>query len=290
MLSIAYRRPLRVAMAFALLVAALVTLFLTNRPPLPKRSIPPVEEQWVPDLARVQSMDAAMPIVRNYIAKQQGTREERIAKGVDEFVRDRFVHGFSYTPPNDDWLLNFIEAMAKRDLTVPVKPDDILKHRRAMCSQQSIIFMELLRRFNMEFGAVLMSWPDADRYNRGHFAVAAKVDGKWRYFDSNIEAATAPLVSQVIDGTAVADLYPTKPLMVKRLQYAAAHGRIRLDHVNDYPAPRGLAMQETTRFLSTSTPFFLSLFGLLILFSRNAYLRTQRKINVRDTGAFRQII
>jgi pimeloyl-ACP methyl ester carboxylesterase len=59
----------------------------------------------------------------------------------------------SYTPPNDDWLLNLIEVIAKRDLAVPVKPNDILKHRRAMCSQQSIVFMELLRRFNIEFGA-----------------------------------------------------------------------------------------------------------------------------------------
>jgi hypothetical protein len=277
MLNASYGRSARAAMAFLLLIAALGALLLTNRPPLPRAAIPPVDEQWKPGLARVQSMDAAIPVVRNYIAEQRGTREERIAKGIDEFVRDRFVHGFSYTPPNDDFLLNLIEKMARRDLTVPVGPDDILKHRRAMCSQQSIIFMEMLRRFNMEFGAVLMSWSDPDPYSRGHFAVAAKVDGQWRYFDSDLQAARAPLVSKVIDGSALPSLYPTSPETVRRMQYAAAHGTLKLGHVNTYPAPRGLAMQVATKVLSIIAPVMLALLGLMILFLPTASLPLRRE-------------
>jgi hypothetical protein len=255
------------ASATALLMAAAAATFVMARPPTPKTVLPTKDEQWVPKLARIQSIDAAMPVVKEYITKQRGTRDERIAKGIDQFVRDRFVHGFSYIPLRDNWILSILNVVIGRDLNVPLKPDEILQHRRAMCSQQSIIFMQLLRRFNVRFASVLMDWPEPNK-GGGHFAVAALIDGTWQYFDTDLEARSTVPVSSLIDGTAIPALYPDNPRMINGLRYASANGGIKLAYVDEYPAPRGLAIQTGTRILSGLAPLIFLLSALLIMLRR----------------------
>jgi hypothetical protein len=275
MLTLLRHRSVRIGLAVAALLLA-ITTFSIRFWPEPEAPLPAVAEEWDPNLARVQTLDDAMPVVREYISKQVGTRDERIANGIDQFVRDRFIHGFSFTSVQDDWLLNLVELAARRNLTVPVIPDDILKHRHAMCSQQAIVFRALLRRFGMEYGAVMFGWPDPDPYNRGHFAVAAKVNGEWRYFDPNLEASQSPRVSEIINGTAFPAVYAERPDLVKKMVWAAAHHRIKLGHVNRFSAPRGRVMQATTSTLSALAPIILAVVGLWLLLLPNLKSRTAR--------------
>jgi hypothetical protein len=208
-----------------------------------------IKDVWKPNLAQVQSIDQAMQVLPAYIQRQRGTREERITAGIDQFVRDRFFHGFSVLSEQENWVA-VLSGYAWFDLRVPVWPDDILKHRRAMCSQQSIVFMELLKRFGIEYGSVLFRWRGSGR-DQGHFAVAAKVDGQWQYFDPNLEGAgvRVPLAS-VISGERLKELYAARPEYIPRLKQAAANGNIKLAHINQFPAPRGGAFQTVAAWLS----------------------------------------
>jgi hypothetical protein len=221
-----------------------------------------ISEEWRPELAGVRSMDEAMRVLPAYIARERGSREARVAAAIDHFIRDRFVHGESLLSYHHNW----IAALAGSvwiNLRMPVLPDDILHHRRAICSQQSIVFMELLQRYNIHYASVLMSWPSPDRKARGHFAVAARVDGRWLYFDPDQEAAQVGIpIERVLDGSALAALYGDKPDLLGAMRYAAAHGQIVLAHVDRNPAPRGGFFQQGTEWLSR---FGWLLFGLLAL-------------------------
>jgi hypothetical protein len=228
-----------------------------TRVPLPSE----LNESWEPDLASVHSVDEAMRVLPSYIARQHGSREARTAAGIDQFVRERFVHGASLLGYRHNWLAA-MAGWAWIDLRVPVLPDDILHHRHATCSQQAIVFMELLKRHHIRYASVLMGWPSADRYGRGHFAVAAMVDGRWLYFDPDQEAAKIAPVERVIDGSALAALYGGKPALLANMRYAAARRQIRLAHVDEYPAPRGGLFQIVTEWLSH---YGWLLFGLLTL-------------------------
>ena len=190
-----------------------------------------------------------MQILPVYIEHQRGTREERITAGIDQFVRDRFFHGISLFSVQENWIAALSGAVWI-NLRNPVRPDDILKHRRAICSQQAIVFMELLKRFGIEYGSVMFSWPGVGG-DQGHFAVAARVDGEWQFFDPNLEAAgmRVPLAS-VISGERLQELYAGRPEYDSRLQHAAANGNIKLAHVNQFPAPRGAAFQAVSGWLS----------------------------------------
>lgn len=241
---------------FAAMTAGTRMIHRTHRP------VPAdLTETWRPDLANIRSVDDAMRMLPAYIAHQQGSREARIAAGIDQFVRDRFIHGDSLLGYRHNWLA----AMAGSlwiNLRVPVLPDDILHHRRAICSQQAIVFMELLKRHGIRYASVLMSWPSPDPAFRGHFAVAAFVDGRWLYFDPDQEAAKVVPVARVLDGSALASLYGDKPELLDRMRYAAAHRQIRIAHVDAYPAPRGGLFQQVAEWLSL---YGWLLFGLLAL-------------------------
>jgi hypothetical protein len=237
------------AFIIALVWLPIVIYWGVSTPEAPVRIVNPTE-QWDAKLRNIHSVDAAMPIVDQYIARQYGTHDERIAKGIDQFLRDRFVHGFSYTPVRENWMLPLLQAVLGHDLHVPVDPDDIMTHDHAMCSQQSIIFMELLRRHGIEYGAVMFWWPAENRYNQGHFTPMAKIDGVWRYYDSDVEARSTPKVADVVNGSAIPTLYPDKPATAERITYASQHGGITLGHINRYAAPRGWLLQFASKWLS----------------------------------------
>jgi hypothetical protein len=230
----------------------------TSRTPLV-----PQREQWRPSLAWIDTIDKAMPVVTSYIKSQRGSHDEKVVKGVDEFVRDRFVHGISHTSWRENWALAALGGAPPYGLSVPIGADSILRHRHAMCSQQSIIFMELLHRFNMHYAAVRFVWPNAEPAGRGHFAVAAKVDGYWRYYDSDLEAANAPLIRDILNGSAAPDTYPGNPWWVPKMQYAAKHGGIVVDSFDTHPGPRGLLFQKITVIFSDFTPVIILLIALL---------------------------
>ncbi|MGU3392467.1 hypothetical protein [Sphingomonas sp. M1A8_2b] len=256
-----------------LLLLSIAMVIWQNWPAPVKPALAEISEQWRPELSTVQSISEALPIVAVYISQQVGTHDERVVRGIDAFVRDRFVHGFSYIAARDNWLLKSTFGMISDTYRSPVDVDDILRHRRAICSQQSIIFMELLRRYGLSYGAVLFAWPDPDPTYHGHFAVAARVDGHWRYYDSDLEATGSPLVQSVIDGSAIAETYPNNPRLIERMTYAAAHGGIALAHVNTYAAPRGKLLQDFTYAISKVMPFLLAALALILFVMQRKHLR-----------------
>jgi hypothetical protein len=252
-----------IALLFASFCAASIMTLATRTIGAPARPIPiNIKDAWEPNLAQVQSIDQAMQVLPAYIQLQRGTREERITAGIDQFVRDRFFHGISVLSVQENWVA-VLSGYVWFNLRIPVWPDDILKRRRAMCSQQAIVFMELLKRFGIEYGSVLFRWRGSGR-DQGHFAVAAKVDGRWQYFDPNLEGAgmRVPLAS-VISGEGLKEIYADRPVYIPGLQEAAANGNIKLAHINRFPAPRGGAFQTVTAWLSAYGWLVLGAFWLI---------------------------
>lgn len=251
--------------ASTLVIFCAVVLFLFQHAYAPtKRRLDESDERWLPDLIVVDSLDKATIVARQYISRERGTEDERVVRGVDHFVRDRFKHGFSYTPYHENWILASLGSAPPYEFSVPVNANSILRHRRAMCSQQSIVFMELLKHFGVEYAAVRMDWPASNIYDQGHFAVAAKIDGRWRYYDADLESKTAPPISDVLTGSAVPDMYPNKPKLVQDIRYAAANNGIQVTDLNQHPGPRGLLFQRVTKVASDATPLFMLIVALLI--------------------------
>lgn len=268
-----FRRAAGAFLLACFLIFSLIAAFERFSPRVHGSTPPVLAEAWRPGLREVRSIDDAMTVLPAYIARQSGSRQMRIARGIDQFVRERFFHDTSLLT----WRENALAALTGYlwvNLREPVLPDDILHHRRAICSQQAIVAMELLKRYGLHRAAVMMAWPAPDSSVQGHFAVAAQIDGQWMYFDPDQEPPieTVP-VESVLDGTALTQLYGGKPALLAGMRYAATHGTARMAWVDAFPAPHAGLFQRITAWLSAYGWLPMGILGFLLLVPETSFPR-----------------
>lgn len=97
---------------------------------------------------------------------------------VENVVSNRFYHGFSHYRLNENWIAVVGEKLTGIGFASKVEPAAIVKHPHAACSQQAIVMMELLKRKNIPYRKVCFPH---------HFALEAKFNGQWYYFDTDME-------------------------------------------------------------------------------------------------------
>lgn len=205
--------------------------------PRPSTSVPQMDDQFDRKLMSVSSLDEAVDYVR---LSAQGGSEKQLLQAADQFTRQRFYRGYSAFAPADNWLA-YIAGYAWDDLRSPVIPDDILKHPKASCSQQAIVFQAIARKLGFAVGSIAFS-------NPGHFASAAKANGSWFYFDPNLEivATNVPLTA-VTTGFGLPALYGA---LGRNWKYAAEKGEISLRDLDSNPAPQATFFHQFTSLFS----------------------------------------
>lgn len=215
-------------------------------------SVPTVSnEQFDPALVRITNVDQAMALLPSYVGAANPTRSQ-VALGIGRFLRQRFHHGYSAYRPCDDWVAN-LAAAGWSHLGAPVLPDHILRYSNAACSQQAIVFQEMLRRSGIDYGSVRFDDP-------GHFAVAARTEKGWQYFDSNQEPVkTGVPLAGILHGRALGDIYPR---LGPELQAARDRGDVSFGGINEYPAAKAALFHRLTGFGSS---YGWAVFALLFL-------------------------
>lgn len=201
-----------------------------------------IREAYDPTLGSVRTIDDALRILPSFLpAGTVRPTDVQKADAIDEFIRRRFVHGYSQYGPRDNWIA-YLAGFAWDDLRAPVIAEDILDYAQAACSQQALLFQALLEAQGIDYAS--FGWRDPD-----HFTVAAKVGGTWRYYDPNqeIRARSVP-VSAVMRGDALWAMYPAAD--ARDYQAAVLGGRGRMSGINAYPAARAAAFHEATAWAS----------------------------------------
>ena len=97
---------------------------------------------------------------------------------ITHVIRFRFYHGFSHFTLKENWIAAVGEKIIGYGLASKVIPDDIMHYPYAACSQQAMVMMEILKRKNIAYRSV--GFPH-------HFALEASINGRWYYFDPNME-------------------------------------------------------------------------------------------------------
>ena len=67
-------------------------------------------------------------------------------KIVSETIKQRFYFGLLHYRFAENWIAALSGKLLWSHLSAVVNPNDILKHSEGLCSQQTIVFMELLKR------------------------------------------------------------------------------------------------------------------------------------------------
>lgn len=137
------------------------------------------KEQFDPRLSYINSIDKLEAYIDSIeVAKKISRNSIDYVVVISQAISNRFYHGFSHFTLKENWIAAFCERVAGYGLASKVKADDIMEHSNAACSQQAMIMMEVLKRKKITYRSV--GFPH-------HFALEVLVDGKWNYFDPNME-------------------------------------------------------------------------------------------------------
>ena len=167
------KKPILIALSIVLLSLNFIDVDINELLPYDHK------EQFDPQLSYINSIDK----LENYIDStlqvdsiQANTVDYVVT--ITHAIRYRFYHGFSHFTLKENWIAALSEKIIGYGLASKVKPDDIMHHPYAACSQQAMVMMEILKRKKLAYRSV--GFPH-------HFALEVLINGQWYYFDPNME-------------------------------------------------------------------------------------------------------
>jgi hypothetical protein len=241
------------------------------------------DEEFDPSLLRLNTVDKLSAYSDSLFTEKSNAGgavkfEETFPDIVSEVVRNRFYHGYSLYGFGNNFMARLLSGISMKGLDAIVIPDDILKFPYAACSQQSIVFMEVLRRKG--FFTRMVGFQGK---TNGHFCFEVYYAGSWHFCDSDMEPDVAVLNAhnrpdiQFLVGHPDVLLkayrrYPPKEVLDIFPNYFYGP-------VNTFGAPRAIIFQKLTKFLSYTIWLF---FLLAFMWVRKKYQWLSRQYYVRN--------
>jgi hypothetical protein len=255
--------------------------------PEPRPALPLTPERYDPSLVVVDNLDEAELYIRSRLKPHASQAET--ADAIERFVAMRFVHDVGVVRRQNDWVAWLAGVVIWRNLAFTNRPDDMLKSRRGICSQQTILMQALLKRFGIEFATVGTDAPQ-------HMFVGAKIDGRWAIYDPDGEPNRTRTIwfSEMSNPRVMEQLYRHKPgsppfargeTLGQQMARVAATGRYEMKWINENPAPRGTLFHNVSSFLShLGWAMFMGL-ALLTMAWRRFSVRVPRPTGSRADAA-----
>ena len=221
-------------------------------------------EMYDEEIAKIDNLNDLKKLV-DYEIKENNFEGIDIPIYIDDIVRRKYFHQTAYISTDTNWILKGADYFfPERFFSTAMNPKDLVKKNHGICSQQSIIFQELIKDYKFEYASIGFDIKIPNQANFGHFVSAVKVGGDWFYFDPNMEPVydrkNALIVKKVLeaDKETLKKLYPQYnfDLLTKEMIYMKA--------LNRFPAKRGVIFQKITQFLSNFSWLVFLIFSFLL--------------------------
>ena len=180
-----------------------------------------------------------------------------------KLTKERFHHGSSDYRFSENWIIYLCGKLFWSHFSSIVLPDDILKYEMGLCSQQTIVFMDVLKHKNIKIRSVGLGYKEGP----GHFLCEVKYNGQWHIHDVSLE----PVWSNIANDHLSMDYYLTKKdslFLVYKSRiprstfYKLLEKKIYGD-INQMPAQNMAMFHRFTFFLIYFIPSLLLFFGVL---------------------------
>lgn len=221
------------------------------------------KEMFNPDLKRLNSIDKVIAYSDSVYAdlKLPLFDTASYVRVVNRTVKSRFYHGLSSYSLSENWISYLLGKLCWSHLSAIVNPEDILKYPEGLCSQQNIVFMEVLKNKKITYRAVGLGTSEGP----GHFLIEVMYGSKWHLFDVDLEPNWT--VTNHIHES-MEDLLLNKPLLYKIYENRISVSRLeKITQVvsygkpNNFPAKKMLFFHRVTLALGYILPlFFLGMF------------------------------
>lgn len=183
---------------------------------------------------------------------------------VSTFVKNRFSFGLAKYSYADNWIAALCSNLFWDHFSAIVSPQDIIKQDVGICSQQTIVFLEILRNKGVNFRAVGLG----DQINGpGHFICEVFYNGVWHMFDVSKE----PNWEIISEKHYSVEFYKKNQHLFSKIYgnklnqsiIESCFKEINYGKLNEYPAKKMLFFHQVTLSLVYIIPI---LFFVLYLF------------------------
>ena len=185
-----------------------------------------------------------------------------------DVIKNRFFHGLSHYSFKENWIASFAGKLFWSHLAAIVEPDDILKYNEGLCSQQTIVFLEILKRKGINTRWIGLGYKEGP----GHFLAEVNYYGKWHLYDIDKE----PKWERVTHHHESIDYYRRHPDslflaydgILRRESFNKIMEKVEYGNVNEFPAKNMLLFHRVTKILIYLLPTFFAAMIIITLFKQ----------------------
>lgn len=217
------------------------------------------------ELSRFQTLDdIAAHIDGIYTATHTSSQIDTFAyvKITSDVIKKRFFHGIAYYSAKENWIAALCGKLLWSHLSAIVDPDDILNYTEGLCSQQTIVFLEILKRKGIKTRWVGLGYKEGP----GHFLAEIYYHGKWHMYDVDKEPKWERITNHHESIAYYRDcpdsLFLAYKGILEREPFNKIMQRVEYGEVNEFPATKMLIFHRFTKILTFLLPLF---FGIVIL-------------------------
>ena len=145
----------------------------------------PTSENYNLALSKINTSKKAYAYVDSIYSKPNQTvlDTQLYAQIASKFIKERFFHGLCSYSVNENWLAYVLGKYSWFHFSAIVNPNDILKYPEGICSQQTIVFIDILKHKKINTRTVELGYPNGP----GHFLCEVMYNSTWHLYDVTME-------------------------------------------------------------------------------------------------------
>lgn len=181
-------------------------------------------------------------------------------QAASKLVKERFHYGLSRYSVSDNWIASLSGNLVWSHFSAIVDPNDLLKHSDGLCSQQTMVFLEILRMKGIPFRTVGLGYEEGP----GHFLSEVRYNGEWHLHDVTKE----PQWSKIVNHHFRLDYYLehrdslfiayegkiSRPVFDKLLE------KVEYGEINEFPAKNMLLFHQVSKIMTYILPLLFLCF------------------------------
>ncbi len=217
------------------------------------------KEQFKPELYYLNTIDKAIHYTDSIYLSRNNPNFDTAAYVhiASKFTREKFYHGLSHYAISDNWIAYLSGKLLWNHMSAIVNPDDVLKHSEGLCSQQSIVFMEILKRKGINVRSIGLGFKEGP----GHFLSEVHYKNSWRLHDVTLEPQWLKVEgihrSMEYYLTNKDSLYIVYESRLSKDVFDKITQKVHYGNVNEFPAKNMLLFHKVTNALTYIIPIFL---------------------------------
>lgn len=219
------------------------------------------------ELSRFKSVEDIMAHIDGiYSATHFSAKIDTLAyvKATSDIVKKRFYHGLSEYSLKDNWISYISAKLFWNHLNAIVDADDILDYTEGLCSQQTIVFLEILKSKGIKTRWIGLGYKEGP----GHFLAEVYYHGKWHTYDVDMEPNWHKITNHH-ESIAYYQQYQDSLFMayegiISRDLFNKIMKKVEYGKISEFPAKNMLLFHRVTKVITYCIPLFL---GILILFA-----------------------